>query len=232
MNFFFPCDSSAPITQRFGENPASYRRFNLAGHNGLDFALPLGSPVYAAAPGTIDRVSIDPAGYGQYIKIRHAVGAQQAVPAPFYTTLYGHLSKPLVTDGDIVQPGQQIALSGNTGNSTGPHLHFEIRQTGQTNNSYNTAIDPYPLLSPSIPVGAQHAVPSPLPTQTLHLVINPVNVRTAPNTKAPIVCTLPRNLVIATYGTTKNPYETWVTLAPNLYCALKYKSSTYLEPIS
>lgn len=86
-------------------------------HNGIDLAAPVGTPVYAAAPGRVTYA--DWAGtYGQLVIVDHGNGVE---------TRYAHLSQILVKVGDSVQRGQRIALVGNTGNSTGPHLHFEVR---------------------------------------------------------------------------------------------------------
>ncbi len=87
-------------------------------HLGLDLTASVGTPVYAAADGVIEQRRSSPKGYGNVIRIRHAFG---------FTTLYGHLSKFNVTAGQFVKKGQIIAWSGNTGLSTGPHLHYEVR---------------------------------------------------------------------------------------------------------
>ncbi|MFZ2038619.1 MAG: peptidoglycan DD-metalloendopeptidase family protein [Minisyncoccia bacterium] len=88
--------------------------------NAIDFGCATGNSVYAAAAGKvlISRSSGWNGGYGSYVVIQHANGSQ---------TLYGHLSSPMVSAGQKVTQGQVIGLSGNTGKSTGPHLHFEIR---------------------------------------------------------------------------------------------------------
>lgn len=93
------------------------------GHNAVDIGLPEGTPILAAADGEVILSKYeegDPwfGGYGNYIVIQHDNGAQ---------TVYGHLSKNLVSRGWKVKQGQVIGYSGSTGNSTGPHLHFEIR---------------------------------------------------------------------------------------------------------
>ncbi|NYS77648.1 MULTISPECIES: peptidoglycan DD-metalloendopeptidase family protein [Halomonadaceae] len=85
-------------------------------HNGTDFAMPIGTPVTAPANGVVERVSNHHAA-GRYIVVRHDNG---------YRTRYLHLSRPLVKQGERVTMGERIALSGNTGRSTGPHLHYEV----------------------------------------------------------------------------------------------------------
>lgn len=86
-------------------------------HAGVDLAANEGTPIYAADNGKVIVAEDSGNGYGQYIILDHQNG---------YKTLYGHNSSLLVSPGDIVAKGDKIALSGNTGNSTGPHLHFEI----------------------------------------------------------------------------------------------------------
>jgi murein DD-endopeptidase MepM/ murein hydrolase activator NlpD len=88
-------------------------------HEGVDFAVPVGTPVYAAADGVVQAVG-PYAGYGNYVRIAHTDGID---------TAYGHLSRfaPGLKPGVAVVRGQLIAFSGSTGRSTGPHLHFEVR---------------------------------------------------------------------------------------------------------
>ena len=100
-------------------------------HSGIDLAARLGTPVYAATAGTIT-VYRERGGYGLYILLTRDSKL---------STLYGHLDWPLVQPGDVVAAGQAIALLGSTGNSTGPHLHFEVRIAG-------VPVDPLPLLRP------------------------------------------------------------------------------------
>lgn len=89
-------------------------------HKGIDWATPTGTPVYASCGGTVSKAGWG-SGYGYVVYIDHEDGSQ---------TRYGHLSKVLVKVGQTVKQGERIALSGNTGVSTGPHLHFEILING------------------------------------------------------------------------------------------------------
>ena len=89
-------------------------------HKGVDWATPIGTAIYASSGGTVTKAGWG-SGYGYVIYIKHPDGRE---------TRYGHLSKVLVSPGQSVKQGQKIALSGNTGRSTGPHLHFEIRING------------------------------------------------------------------------------------------------------
>jgi murein DD-endopeptidase MepM/ murein hydrolase activator NlpD len=92
------------------------------GHSGIDIGVPLGTPVLAAAAGTVSFAG-DESGYGNHIELRHPDGT---------VTTYSHLSTIGVAVGQVVVAGQPIAQSGNTGHSTGPHLHFEVKTGGQT----------------------------------------------------------------------------------------------------
>jgi murein DD-endopeptidase MepM/ murein hydrolase activator NlpD len=89
-------------------------------HPGIDVAVPIGSIIRAAGGATVQQVGEDPE-YGLFVLLNHPDD---------YQTMYGHLSRILVTAGAAVAPGEVIGLSGNTGRSSAPHLHFEIRQKG------------------------------------------------------------------------------------------------------
>jgi murein DD-endopeptidase MepM/ murein hydrolase activator NlpD len=91
-------------------------------HRGIDIAAPIGTPVHAAAEGTIEFSAWNSGGYGNMIDIRHANGT---------VTRYAHLSRSLVRAGQRVGQGEQIGLVGSTGYSTGPHLHFEVHLPNQ-----------------------------------------------------------------------------------------------------
>ena len=98
-------------------------------HTGVDLAAPTGSPIYASDGGTVIRAGYY-GGYGNCLDIDHGNGR---------VTRYAHCSKLLVSSGEQVYQRQQIALVGSTGNSTGPHLHFEVRLNG-------SAVNPAPKL--------------------------------------------------------------------------------------
>ncbi|MEU1055064.1 M23 family metallopeptidase [Streptomyces sp. NPDC005876] len=117
--------------------------FNQAGgmwshkHSGQDFAVPIGTNVMAAHGGTVVKAGGNGAGdgpaYGNAVVIKHGNGTYSQ---------YAHLSRIDVKVGQVVKTGQHIAASGNTGNSSGPHLHFEIRTTP----NYGSAVDPVAFL--------------------------------------------------------------------------------------
>lgn len=90
-------------------------------HHGLDIDIEIGMPIYAAFDGVVRIAKYNSGGYGYYVLIRHKNGLE---------TLYGHLKHYTVKEGQEVKAGQSIGLGGNTGRSTGPHLHFETRFRG------------------------------------------------------------------------------------------------------
>ena len=101
-------------------------------HSGLDIAADFGAPVKAAAAGTVTAAGLN-GGYGRFISIDHGSGM---------STAYGHMSALAVTVGQQVSRGQVIGYVGSSGYSTGPHLHFEVRENGQTENPLQFAVPP------------------------------------------------------------------------------------------
>ena len=112
------------VTSEFGNrrDPFTGER---RGHSGMDLAVPTGTSVRAALPGTVTVSTYNQGGYGYYMMIDHGNGL---------STLYGHNSQLLAQVGQAVEAGDVIALSGSTGRSTGPHLHFEVRINGERTN--------------------------------------------------------------------------------------------------
>lgn len=104
------------VTSRYGWRPKFGRM-----HRGVDLSLRVGDSVRVAFSGKVRVVRTEPNGYGNYVVVRHDNGME---------TVYGHLSKFLVKPNQEVKAGDVIALGGNTGRSTGPHLHFETRYMG------------------------------------------------------------------------------------------------------
>ncbi|MBD2081684.1 M23 family metallopeptidase [Leptolyngbya sp. FACHB-17] len=118
LKLIFPLAIPSPITSIFG-----WRVHPISGdtrlHTGTDLGAPLGTPVLAALTGRVIMAEFF-GGYGLAVALEHNAGAQQ--------TLYAHLSEIFVKPGDIVKQGAVVGRVGSTGNSTGPHLHFEVRQ--------------------------------------------------------------------------------------------------------
>lgn len=127
-------DGFGRVSQLFGEHPEWYAKYGQAGHAGLDYAVPLFTPVLATHAGVIT-LGNDPPGYGLYVR----------VAGPQYTTLYAHLSSTVLLAGARVKAGDVLGLSGSTGNSTGAHLHLGLRVNGMRNPAYSNYIDPAPF---------------------------------------------------------------------------------------
>lgn len=118
MTGFCMPTSNTKITSKFGP-----RRRRM--HNGIDVKVYIGDTIRAAFEGKVRMVKYERRGYGKYVVIRHENGLE---------TIYGHLSKQLVSEEQYVEAGEVIGLGGNTGRSTGSHLHFETRFLGQAIN--------------------------------------------------------------------------------------------------
>lgn len=118
------------ITSTFGHRENPFGGSSVETHKGLDISAPYGAPVKAMAMGTVEFAGVR-GGFGNCIILKHANG---------FETLYGHLSKILVSPGQKIDIGQQIGKVGSTGRSTGPHLHYEVHQNGQK-------INPQPFLT-------------------------------------------------------------------------------------
>lgn len=122
-------------TPRISSNFNPHRRNPVTGrvspHNGTDFAIPIGTPIIAPADGKVLRVAYQAHGAGNYLVLQHG---------QTYRTVYMHLSKVLVKVGQSIRRGQRIALSGNTGRSTGPHLHYEFRINNRPVNAMTVSL--------------------------------------------------------------------------------------------
>lgn len=108
------------VTSKFGPRTAPLPGAS-TNHNGVDVSVPVGTKVLSPWAGTVENVYSNSLG-GKQMIVKHRNG---------YTTGYAHLSEQLKAKGDKVRAGEVIALSGNTGNSTGPHLHFTLRKNGE-----------------------------------------------------------------------------------------------------
>jgi len=126
------------VTSPFGTrtSPGGIGSIN---HKGIDMGANLGTPIYAIAPGKVIFSGLS-GGYGYLVTLAHDIDANGTYD---YYTLYAHCSELLVNEGDEISGGTLIAKVGNTGNSTGPHLHFEIQDGA---NSSSSAVDPQPFL--------------------------------------------------------------------------------------
>lgn len=120
---FFGTDYKMPLDETRITSEFGFRRYRW--HHGTDLKLTTGTPIYSTFDGIVRIRSYDRNGYGYYVVVRHKNGLE---------TLYGHMSKILVDIGQEVKAGDMLGLGGNTGRSTGPHLHFEVRYQGLSIN--------------------------------------------------------------------------------------------------
>ncbi|MCL2510809.1 MAG: M23 family metallopeptidase [Bacteroidales bacterium] len=118
--------NKANLVSFFGMRPhPRYKMLRM--HTGVDFSAPTGTPIYVTGNGVVESVKYQ-GGYGNTIVVDHGFN---------YKTLYGHLSSMSVRPGQTVKRGQQIGKIGNTGNSVGPHLHYEVHYKGVPKNPIN-----------------------------------------------------------------------------------------------
>ena len=195
-----PFDVEFPVTQRFGEKIT-----DPAGHKGIDYALYQGTPVLAVMDGKVSRTAQITGGYGTHVVIDHDGGLQ---------TVYAHLSRVTVPLGAGVLAGQLIGYSGNTGNSTGPHLHFEVRADGK-------AVDPEPLLHPLPPSSGA--------ADNRRVRVPLLYVRSGPGTEYPIVDSLRRGEQVSGNQTAET---VWLRIGPCRWIAVRYQGEDFCETAS
>jgi murein DD-endopeptidase MepM/ murein hydrolase activator NlpD len=139
------------VKQWFGARPEFYAKFALPGHEGIDFVAPLGSKIFAVAPGTVKRVQATDNGnpYGIHVRIQHLDG---------YETIYAHFKNAIVKPGDQIAAGQQIGLADSTGNAFGSHLHLTLKHASETLGKYpNHIVDPTPFVKALLEEGQDAA---------------------------------------------------------------------------
>lgn len=185
-----------PITQRFGEK---YTDPN--GHSGVDFALPKGTPVCAAADGVVKAVHWHQSGYGIHMILDHGGGIE---------TIYAHLLTTSFPVGTKLERGKMIALSGSSGNSTGSHLHFEVRVDGK-------AVDPIPFIEGAANDAADGA------RRKWVVSVDRLNVRSGPSLAYAVVRGLDRGEVV---GELARRESTWIRIGVNEWVAATYMNET------
>ncbi|MCP4198903.1 MAG: peptidoglycan DD-metalloendopeptidase family protein [Proteobacteria bacterium] len=140
------------LTQHFGERPTVYKRFGLPGHNGIDWSMYVGEAIVAVDDGKVVILKNDPTGFGLHIKLQHGWGQ----------SLYAHLHQFQVQLHDTVKAGQTIALSGNSGFSSGPHLHFGLRVNPyKTNDGWYGYTNPHRFIKWRLPEIKEKVEPPP-----------------------------------------------------------------------
>lgn len=186
-----PFNAQSSISQVYGANTVYYSQFNMNsvlsngaknyGHEGVDVRLGAGTPLYAIADGTVKLADQDPAGaYGVEVRLIFGEGLE---------AIYAHMSSLSVKTGQVVKEGDFLGLSGNTGNSTGAHLHFSIRKNG-------VFVDPtlyLPCLKTGL--GGDESLPEE-PTENEIRLKTAMNLREAPTTSSKVIKTLPAKSVV------------------------------------
>lgn len=205
----YPLDPPFHVSQYFGESPDIYARFGLRGHNGVDFAAPMLTPILAAQDGRVAACANDPDGYGKHVRLQHAGGL---------LTLYAHLADTQICVGDDVKADQVIARVGSTGFSTGPHLHFEVRLD-------NVSVDPLPFLAPPPAADDKYQV-----SKHMVVIAGVLNLRAGPGTSYPVVGHLYAGDRVDVLELAHR--EVWVRLVSGSFCCMQYKDELYLQECS
>ena len=140
-----PFDGSWRVTQLMADREWFYKQFSydgvpLRGHNGVDFGTPNGTELRATFDGEVVTVGYEEKGFGNYVKLKHVWGE----------LVYAHMQSVSVKEGDTVAKGDKLGLSNNTGNSSGPHLHFGIRiYPNKRGDGWGGYCDPIPFMNPA-----------------------------------------------------------------------------------
>ena len=192
-----PFDGDFPVTQHFGEKIT-----DPAGHTGIDYALYQGTPVLAAMDGKVIRIAHLGTGYGTHVVLEHEGGLQ---------TVYAHLSSVSVSIGSMVWEGGEIGRSGSTGNSTGPHLHFEVRRLGRP-------VDPETLLNSPEPSGSG----------SRRVCVPLLYVRSGPGTEYSIVDSLKQGTRVSGDQTAET---VWLKIGTDRWIAVRYQGKDFCETV-
>ena len=216
---------TGPITQLFGVDPEFYKKFGFPGHNGIDYGIPNGTSIRAAAAGTVAMVAFENGGYGNYVKLSHVDGSK------VYHTYYAHLSSAAVSPGQKVKAGMEIGFSDNTGASTGPHLHFGLKIDGE-NPPFKGYVDPLPFFA----AGSDPGTTTPidpfsdavrLPALQFEVVFETLNVRNGPGVEYSIVGQLTKGAKLT--GKRLHSKSVWVEFEPGKWCALAFDGLVFLK---
>ena len=218
---------NGPITQLFGENPQIYKKWGFPGHNGIDYGIPNGTPVGAAAAGTVAAVSFENGGYGNFVKLSHKDGAKT------YFTYYAHLANATVSAGQKVKAGDVVGHSNNTGASTGPHLHFGLKIDGE-NPAYKGYVDPMPYFlvggasdSGDTSVGMDIPDAVKLPSLSFEVTAEVLNVRNGPGVEYAIVGQLQKGTNVT--GKRLQSKSVWVEYEKGKWIALAFNGIVNLK---
>ena len=200
LGYPVPGNYTQAISQLFGANPQNYAP--MKGHDGIDWAVPVGTMGLAAADGKITKLALSKTGYGRQLWMVDSQGN---------TLIYGHNHSWLCAVGDVVKRGQPIITTGGDladpyrGYSTGPHLHFELRPAGvSSGNGYGGAVDPMPYITGQI-------MPDPIAIATGTVIANGLRVRNKPSITGAVLDYLMAGSEITIYSIGG---DVWVKIDP------------------
>jgi murein DD-endopeptidase MepM/ murein hydrolase activator NlpD len=231
MKFLYPIPSNSIVTQTFAEHVHRARVNGWQNYNGgIDWAVASGTSIKAAQAGKVTMTRNDATGYGNHVRIQHDDG---------YLTIYGHMMDIKVKVGDEVKAGDAIGRSDNTGFSTGPHLHFELRKN-------SVAVDPAPMLVERLdgvepggdeqPAGDQEQPgggpePESFPALPKARVISQIglNVRSGPGISNPLVGYLPAGTEVDVIRKVVQGSDIWLQIGYQQFIAMKVGSERLAE---
>jgi hypothetical protein len=223
MKFLYPVPANSIVTQTFAEHERRREVNGWTNYNGgIDWGIPTGTSIKAAQVGTVTVVRNDATGYGTHLRIEHTEGNVK------YTTIYGHLMKCNMEVGDVVNAGDVIGKSDSTGNSTGPHLHFELRKGTQP-------IDPAPLLVKTVAALASEeseeeepqdmgVEPAQFPgLPKARVLVATLNIRSGPSVNDRIVGTLILDEKVEVLRKVEQENSIWLQIGYQQYIAMKFE---------
>jgi len=225
MKFLYPVPPNSYVTQTFAEHERRREANGWTNYNGgIDWGIATNTTIKAAQHGVVTVTRDDATGYGTHVRLEHTEGNIK------YTSIYGHLMRYTVNVGDQVSAGDMIGRSDNTGYSTGPHLHFEVRKGIQP-------IDPAPLLVRTVdeldgepgevvvPEPPEDTGTEPASFPELHKarVVTPVlNIRSGPSTDNRIVGYLSEGIKVAVIQKTMEGNNIWLQIGYEQYIAMRH----------
>lgn len=215
-----PFHGNYPITQLYGENAAAYAHFGIPGHNGIDWGMKEGTIIKPAAPGHILEIKSDPAGYGNYVKISHGD----------YHSLYAHFREANVIVGQEVDTNTIIGWSGNTGNSTGSHLHFGFKDLQQLDNGFHGYIDPMPYIKNGVEYSVPEIkAPESDPTHYALVLYDGLNVRNEPSISGNDLGDMAAGVCAAIFEIIDDGDDVWLKIGVDRYIAARHNGKIYIK---
>lgn len=228
MKFLYPVPPSSIVTQTFAQHEHRREVNGWTNYNGaIDWAIQTGTAIKAAQSGIVTVIRSDATGYGTHVRIEHTEGNVK------FTSIYAHLMKAEVKVSTKVNAGDVVGLSDNTGFSSGPHLHFEVRRG-------ISAIDPAPLLVKTVaelegviivpdppipPVSGPEPQPFPVPPKA-RVVAVVLNIRSGPSVENQITGTLTSGAEVEALRKITQGNNVWLQIGYQQYVAMKFDGNT------